>query len=132
MNRAERKRAVKEDNYTKVHRNWTQQPSPKQKNYGNGWVRELDRAYLRNDNSFVVMTRRLQTEWGEVIHATISTADGRDVAWNEKQLIKNELFGEEAQAVEVFPKESEFVDDADMYHLWILENDFKIPFTLKE
>lgn len=32
-----------------------------------------------------------------------------------------------ATAVEVYPPQSEVVDDADMYHLWIVE---RLPFSL--
>ena len=43
-----------------------------------------------------------------------------DVPWAHKQRIKNEVLGREWQAIEVFPKESELVDDANMYWLWVV------------
>lgn len=42
------------------------------------------------------------------------------VTWQDKQKIKNDLFGPETQALEVYPRESQLVDDANMYWLWIL------------
>ena len=45
--------------------------------------------------------------------------------------IKNEIFGDEYIALEVFPRESELVDEANMYHLWVFKNT-KLSFSLKE
>lgn len=39
--------------------------------------------------------------------------------WIHKQKIKNELFGKERFAVEIFPEESKLVDEANIYWLWI-------------
>lgn len=32
--------------------------------------------------------------------------------------------------IEVYPKESDLVDEANMYHLWILPKEMELPFTL--
>lgn len=125
MNRAERRR---QERGHKLLSGWTQHPAPKETGYGDGWTRELDRCYRSPRGKFVVMTREIETEWGWVTHATISSH--QQPTWSEKQWIKNELFGRETQAIEVFPKESELVDEADMYHLWILPPGFEIPFTI--
>lgn len=129
MNRAARRRVERDKKY--IPFGWVEHPSPKQLNYGTGWVRQLERTY-RKGNDFVVMTRTVDTEWGEVTHATISTPNGRDITWAEKQSIKNEIFGNETQAIEIFPKESELVDEADMYHIWILPESMKLPLSLRE
>lgn len=39
--------------------------------------------------------------------------------WQELQQIKNELVGEECEAVEIFPKESQRKDGENSYHLWV-------------
>ena len=124
MNRAERKRQQRGHIIT----GWTKHPSPKDKKTGSGWFRQLDRVYRRNDGMYVCMMRDIQTAWGKVTHVTITAARGKP-QWAEKQRIKNELFGLEAVAVEVFPKESELVDHAEMYHLWVL-HDTEIPFGI--
>jgi hypothetical protein len=54
-----------------------------------------------------------------------------DVPWVHKQRIKNEIMGEDAQAVEVFPTQDTLVDGANMYWLWIIRGEFRI-FELKE
>lgn len=123
MNRAERKRAEKGHEIT----GWTKHPSPKELKKGDGWFGEMDRVYRKDDGRAVCMMRDLQTEWGKVTHLTITSF--KQPNWSEKQRIKNDLFGEESLAIEVFPKESELVDEADMYHLWIL-HDKQLPFGI--
>lgn len=49
--------------------------------------------------------------------------------WAEMQRIKNELVGEDRVGVEVFPKASEVVDEADLYHLWLYPEDEACPFN---
>jgi hypothetical protein len=41
--------------------------------------------------------------------------------WRALQRIKNELIGEEFEAIEIYPRESELVDEANQYHLWVME-----------
>lgn len=47
--------------------------------------------------------------------------ESTEVPWAHKQRIKNEIFGEEVVAVEVFPPVSELVDAANLYWLWTME-----------
>ena len=46
------------------------------------------------------------------------------------QRIKDEIAGQDATAVEVYPPHSEIVDQADMYHLWVLPE--PLPFSLAD
>lgn len=108
---------------------WTEHPSPKQLKKGDGWFGELDRVY-RQDNDYVVMVRDVTTEWGIVQHACMRNVTNTDISWAEKQRIKNEIFGKEAQAIEFFPKESVLVDQVNMYHFWVLPEEFEMPFGL--
>ncbi|WP_059048705.1 DUF7694 domain-containing protein [Paenibacillus senegalimassiliensis] len=107
---------------------WIGKPSPKSMHTGAGWFAELDRAYT--DGEYAVMSRVVETEWGQVVHACIRNAENTDIPWAEKQRIKNELLGEERIALEVFPKNSELVDQANMYHLWVLPAGMKLPFGI--
>lgn len=75
-----------------------------------GWMREMDRAWISEDQKYSVMSRLLRTEWGKVEHVTITAAEGvgrsdgsGDIPWAVKMEIKNDLFGEKRVAVEVFP-----------------------------
>lgn len=125
MSRAERRRAMREDGRTSK---WEKRPSPKELRQGSGWLGELDRVWV--NDKYCVMARSIITEWGRVDHACIRNVSSTDIPWRDKQKIKNELWGEEYTAIEVFPAQSELVDEANMYHMWIFK-DYKLPFTLK-
>lgn len=71
-----------------------------------GWMREMDRAWISEDQKYSVMSRLLRTEWGKVEHVTITAAEGvgrsdgsGDIPWAVKMEIKNDLFGEKRVAV---------------------------------
>lgn len=52
------------------------------------------------------------------------THDGT-ITWDQLQSIKNEVWGEDARAIEVYPAQSHVVNGAMMRHLWRLgPNDF--------
>jgi hypothetical protein len=40
--------------------------------------------------------------------------------WRALQRIKNDLVGEEFEAIEIYPSESQLVDEANQYHLWVM------------
>lgn len=113
-------------------KNWIGKPSPKSKRVGNGWFGEMDRCFVDLENEYCVMVRTIATEWGLVEHACIRNTPNTDIPWIEKQRIKNEIFGIDRTAIEVFPAESQLVDDANMYHFWVLPETLTLPFTLKE
>jgi hypothetical protein len=52
--------------------------------------------------------------------------------WRHLQRIKNELAGGEREAVEIFPPQSQLVDGANQYHLWVLPEGQTTPFTWRE
>lgn len=107
--------------------------------YNGAWMPQMDRCWYSNDG-YSVMSRLIRTEWGKVEHVTIEyktdknnphSMDGqRDIPWKVKQEIKNELFGENRIAIEVFPTEKNLVDVMDIYHLWVFEKGFKLPFGI--
>lgn len=114
-------------------RGWIGKPSPKSLNMnGRGWLSEIDRCYTDENHEYAVMIRKVETQWGIVEHAAIRNRDSSDIPWREKQRIKDELFGPERTAVEVFPARSQLVDEANMYHLWVLPIGMELPFTIKE
>ena len=43
---------------------------------------------------------------------------GTDIPWQHKQWSKNDILGEEWEAVELFPAESRLLNTANQYHLW--------------
>jgi len=110
---------------------WIRKPSPKSLNRGTGWFYEMDRNYVDIGMNYCVLIRTIDTAWGKVEHTCMKNAASTDIPWIEMQRIKNELFGEERVAVEVFPPESELVDAANMYHMWVMPEGFQLPFTLR-
>lgn len=95
---------------------------------GTGWVREIRRV-AAND-LYAVLIRPVATAWGDVHHLAIRTASNLEPPWRDKQRIKDELFGPEFTAVEVMPPQTEIIDEADMYHVWVLPAGFALPFSI--
>lgn len=99
------------------------------------WMPQMDRCWMSDDN-IQVLSRLLMTKWGKVEHVTITmpcamTSKGEsDIPWDVKMQIKNELFGENRLAIEVFPKEKNLVDISDVYHLWVFPKEFDLPFGI--
>lgn len=116
-------------------RNWYKMIPPKYCHetlgmYSGTWMPDMDRCW-ESDDGFGVMSRKIRTEWGVVEHVTIQRMGGYgDIPWAVKQEIKNELFGYRCTAIEVFPDIKKFVDVCDVYHLWVLPEDFKLPFGI--
>jgi len=101
----------------------------------------MDRCWIREEDGVCVCSRliRVPEEFGgKVEHVTITRrSDGKisydgskDFSWAEKQQIKDELFGENRVAIEVFPKSKMLVDVADVYHLWVFDKRFDLPFGI--
>ena len=100
-----------------------------------GWHGEMDRCWMDNDENLCVCSRIIRTQFGNVEHVTISkgtgTNDGTgEVSWAMKQQIKDELFGENRFAIEVFPKQKNLVDVCDVYHLWVFDKKVDMPFGI--
>jgi hypothetical protein len=51
--------------------------------------------------------------------------------WRHFQAIKNEVAGPEREALELFPAESNLVDAANEYHLWVLPEDLCSPLGME-
>ena len=128
---------------------WIKAISPKQVQdtfgfYNGQWHPEMDRCWIREEDGVCVCSRliRIPEEFGgKVEHVTISrghadgdltiTTDGsRGFTWAEKQQIKDELFGKNRVAIEVYPTEDRLVDTADVYHLWVFDKSFRLPFGI--
>lgn len=129
-----------------MSRVWVDSISPKAMNdmlgvYENStWHKQCDRCWI-SDDGFQVCSRLIRTEIGNVEHATIQKVGGDlskklindgslDIPWSIKQEIKNEIFGKDRTAIEVFPEENRLIDDCDVYHLWILPKKYKMPFGI--
>ena len=102
-----------------------------------GWHGDMDRCWIDNERDLCVCSRLIKTQFGNVEHVTITrgkgTTDGSsDISWAEKMQIKNELFGENRFAIEVFPKAKNLVDVCDVYHLWVFDKKIDMPFGISK
>jgi hypothetical protein len=86
-----------------------------------------------NNNRYSCWLSHEQTELGLVAHLWIRRHDSQPVrSWSDVQRIKREVVrdGRERVAVEVYPPDAEVVDQANMYHLWVMPKGFRLPFGL--
>jgi hypothetical protein len=93
-----------------------------------GWLARVHTT--KKNRVFAVLIRTVRTPWGDVDHAAIRNCSSTNVPWAAKQRIKDELFGKDRVAVEVFPPADELVDSANMYHLWVMPTSYRLPFGL--
>lgn len=83
------------------------------------------------DRVFSVQVYENRTDWGIVDHLLIRRHDQAPIRlWTDLQRIKNEVAGTDRTAIEVFPAEPDLVDQANLYHLWVLPVGFDLPFGL--
>lgn len=94
-------------------------------------VKAIVQAFTGKSAS-VQVSRFQHLVYGDCIHLWIRRHDNKPMGWTELQRIKNEILGHDAVAVQVFPKQADVIDRANMYHLWQLgpgfgveESDFK-------
>jgi hypothetical protein len=64
-------------------------------------------------------------------HLAVKRVDCSPIrTWRALQDIKNEIVGADAIAIEIYPRESEVTDTANLYHLWVLRRGFEVPAVL--
>lgn len=90
-------------------------------------LKDVTRCWETLDNKYHI----LYDEPNGYRHLRISRIDGQPIHnFMDMQEIKNDLFGDNAIAVEVYPKKSEFKDGSNTYHLWTW-NEIKVPNLLE-
>jgi hypothetical protein len=90
---------------------------------GTGWAAEFTVAH--RNRVFCVLDRLLDNG---VRHLAVSSLSGIRPNWHEMQRIKDSIAGPHMTAVEVYPPTPEIVDEADMFHIWVLPG--PLPFSL--
>jgi hypothetical protein len=87
----------------------------------------------QNDTYEVIVKRLDMEESASGDHLSIKRFDRAPIRnWRHFQQIKNEICGDEREAVELFPRESRIVDNANQYHLWVLPEGAEIPIGFSE
>lgn len=90
----------------------------------------IENETLWFNSHYTVHRHLLEGTMEGAIHLSIRHNDRRAVRdWRHFQRIKNELAGKEREAIEIFPPESQLVDTANQYHLFVLPVGVSTPFT---
>lgn len=84
------------------------------------WINDIYQVQVRDE--------------GEYIHLNIRRRDGDVILrdWRHFQAIKNQLVGDEAEAVELYPAESRLVDTSNKYHLYCIKPGKRFPFGFQK
>lgn len=90
---------------------------------GSGWAGQCHQA--RRNRVFAV---RVRLDASGVVHLAVSSLSEVRPTWPEMQRIKDEIAGPDRTAVEVYPPKAQIVDEANMYHIWVLPSG--LPFGL--
>lgn len=102
--------------------------------------REVHTVLLNEKAGYVVLISTICWEdIGDVDHLWITRRDGNPIrSWSDVQRIKRECLedGGRRLGVEIYPAEEDVVDEANMYHLWVLPLGFRrtraaFPFGLE-
>lgn len=131
MNRASRRQAEKVERRSialGLWAPWERHDFPKGSVGLSGWLFGIDRAY--SNGLYAVLVRRLDADDAGRLHLAIRTPTNQEPPWRDLQRIKNELFGSERFAVQVCPPNSRLIDQADMYHLWVMPVGYEPGFGL--
>ena len=139
------KRKKQKQHWTPLYRTKLNKMSPEQtKDWVNklvtecGVPREVALHELRHNDTlevwkndiYTVLVDRNNEEYNGWVHISFQRNDREPVTdWRHKQLIKNQLVGEECEAAELFPAESRVVDTSNQVHLWCWpEGSERFPF----
>lgn len=81
----------------------------------------MTRAY-KNNRYVVMINDNASIKGCPAIKAMVQRHDDTPIPghWRQLQNIKNQLFGQDATAIEFYPPESELEDVANIYWLWVL------------
>lgn len=78
-----------------------------------------DKVY-KNNKYIVQAFIDVERKGRNYIKVMIRRSDSEPIySWQDMYRIKNEIFGEEVEAIQFFPKKSELVDVANLYWFWI-------------
>jgi len=88
------------------------------------------------NDKYQVSVKKIQSPIAacDIIWLSIKRLDRQSLHdWRELQQIKNELVGEENEAIEIYPAESRVVDTSNQYHLWVFSDPtYRIPLGFNE
>lgn len=87
------------------------------------WDRHEPPTQVFKNNLYSVQVFDKQTAWGPCKKAMIRRHDALPIhKWSDFQRLKNEIWGERAVALEVYPRQQNLTDVANLYWLWVFTN----------
>lgn len=101
-------------------------------------VKLNERNEIWGNDLYQVVVRKIRTIYfGNKIgmtHLSIKRIDNKAIHnWRDLQQIKNMILNEDCVGVEIYPNESNLVDTANQYHLWVFDDPtFRLPFGFNE
>lgn len=94
---------------------------------------ECSQIFLNNRYQVTMSEAEVYSLWPQMWHLSIKRIDKEPIHdWRDLQRIKNEVVGEEYEAIELYPAESRRVDTSNQYHLWVFKDKFTIPIGFLE
>jgi len=85
----------------------------------------------KNDRYTAIVNRHSVDR--SVMHISFRRNDRKAVHdWRDIQRIKNDIAGEETEALELYTAESRLVDESNQYHLWCFPPGERIPIGYNE
>jgi hypothetical protein len=92
---------------------------------GRWWKNDLYTVIEKEWQPMVINGKSVPIVWLSIRRN--DRAPARD--WRHFQRIKNQIVGEECEAIELYPAESRLTDSANQYHLWALRDpEERFPF----
>lgn len=75
---------------------------------------------FQNNKFIVFVSNNIERKGRKYTRVMVRRSDSKAIySWQDLFKIKNELFGEETEAIQFFPPKSELVDSANLYWFWI-------------
>lgn len=85
--------------------------------------------YFESRFYFVGLTEIISSDGIEMTWLSLRRNDRKAMQdWRHLQAIKNELCGEEREAVQIYPAESRLIDESNQIHLWVYPQGARLPF----
>ena len=83
-----------------------------------------------NDLYMATVNRRMNKEVSaEIAEISITRKDREPIHdWRHFQQIKNDIVGEDSEAIEIYPNEKRLMDTANTYWLYAFPKDYIVPF----
>ena len=92
------------------------------------WVNDIYQVNVQRNKQADYMVQNPEMK-GKMTYLSIKRLDKKSIHdWRHLQEIKNELCGEDCEAIEIYPVEKRLVDCANQYHLFVFPKGFVIGF----